>query len=331
MTPVSIRILALAAVASLPLLAQQPSQSPQPGTGSSAQPNTPQQTNPEPGASEGSNPRAVPAPSVPEVANTQLRPITGELEGKLDTKDAKTGDSVVVKTTETASTANGIEIPKGSKIEGHIVDVAAKGQGGDNSRVTIQFDDAEVQGGQKVPIRSVIQSIAPAGGAAGVDAAGGPAATTPSSGSTATAGGAGMSGSRPSGNSSSPSAGAPDSSQPATAGQPGTSGQSSSAGQPGAAGQSATAGQPAAAGQSGTAGSEPGGAAPAPGTVIATRGNIAIRTTSIPGVLLIGSVSGQPFSNAAGALLGAKQDVHLEGGTVMVVAIAAAPPAVSGK
>jgi len=333
MTPVSIRILALAAVASLPLLAQQPSQSPQPGTPSSAQPNTPQQTNPEPGASEGSNPRAVPAPSVPEVANAQLRPVTGELEGKLDTKDAKTGDSVVVKTTETASTANGIEIPKGSRIEGHIVDVAAKGQGGDNSRVTIQFDDAEVKGGQKLPIRSVIQSISPAGGTAGADAAGGPSATTPSSGSTATGGGAGMTGSRPSGNSS-PSAGPSDSTQPATAGQSpsaGTAGQSANAGQSAAGGQSATAGQSAAGGQSGTAGSEAGGAAPAPGTVIATRGNIAIRTTSIPGVLLIGSVSGQPFSNASGALLGAKQDVHLDGGTVMVVAIAAAPAPVNGK
>jgi hypothetical protein len=65
--------------------------------------------------------------------------------------------------------------------------------------------------------------------------------------------------------------------------------------------------------------------------VIATKGNIAIRTTSIPGVLLVGSINGQPFSNAAGALLGAKQDVHLDGGTVMVVAIATAPPAVSGR
>jgi hypothetical protein len=71
--------------------------------------------------------------------------------------------------------------------------------------------------------------------------------------------------------------------------------------------------------------------APVAGTVVAKNGNIAIRTTAIPGIFLAGNVNGQPFSNAAGALLGAKQDVHLEGGTVMVLAIAAAPSPVNER
>ena len=294
MTRVSIRLLALAAFASLPLLAQQPpSPNPQPPTGSSPQATSPQQTNPEPGATENSNSKAAPVPSTansPEIANPQMRPVTGELQDKLDTKTAKSGDSVVVKTTETATTATGVEIPKGSKITGHVIDVAPVGQGGENSRVTIQFDQAEIKDGQTVPIRSVIQSVAPPGTTAGPDAAGGPPATTPSSGGA----GAGMTGSHPSGTSN-PSA-TPNQSNP----QPG----------------GADAGQ---------------GATPAPGTVVATKGNIAVRTTSIPGVLLIGSVSGAPFSNAAGALLGARRDVHLDNGTVMVVAIAAVPHPVSGR
>lgn len=306
MTPVSMRILALAAFASLPILAQQPpSPNPQPPAGSSPQATSPQQTNPEPGASQNSNPQATPAPGTansPEAANPQLRPITGELQDKLDTKTSKTGDSVVVKTTEQVTTANGVEIPKGSKITGHIIEVAAKGQDGENSRVTIQFDQAEIKGGQTMPIRSVIQSVSPPGMVAGPDAAGGPAATTPSSGSTATGGGAGMTASRPSGNASSPST-TPNQSNPSQAQN----------------------------NQPPSAGGEQAGTPPAPGTVVATKGNIAIRTTSIPGVLLISSVSGQPFSNAAGALLGARQDVHLDNGTVMVVAIAAGPPAVSGR
>src|SRR6266567_152795 len=131
MTLVSMRILAFAAVASLPLLAQQPSPTPQPPAGSSPQTTSPQQTNPEPGASQNSNPQAVPAPGTansPEVSNPQLQPVTGELENKLDTKDAKAGDSVVVKTTQTATIGNGMEIPKGSEIKGHIIDVAPKGQ-----------------------------------------------------------------------------------------------------------------------------------------------------------------------------------------------------------
>src|SRR5947209_8258334 len=118
MTPVSIRIVALAAIASLPLLAQQPSPSPQPSPGSS-----PQTTAPPP-------------------------PTT----------------------------------PQRSEIKGHIIDVAPKGQGGENGRVTIQFDQAQLKGGQSLAIRSVIQSIAPPGTSTEPGAAGGPAAGTAGSG-----------------------------------------------------------------------------------------------------------------------------------------------------
>ena len=293
MTRASIRLLAFAAIASLPLLAQQPpSPNPQPPSGSSPQATPPQQTNPEPGASQ----NAVPVPSTansPEIANPELRPITGELENKLDTKTSKTGDSVVVKTTQSAKTASGVEIPKGSRIMGHVVDVAAKGQDGENSRMTIQFDQAQIKGGQTVPIRSVIQSVSLPGAEAGPNAAGGPAAPTPS-------GGAAMAPAQPNGNTGSPSP-TPSQANPAQ--------------------NSTEPGNPGPAQASGP---------PAPGTVVATKGNIAIRTTSIPGVLLIGSVSGRPFSNAAGALLGARQDLRLDNGTVMVVAIVAAPPGVPG-
>ena len=279
MTRVLIRILALAAVATLPLLAQQPSPSPQPPNGS-PQATPPQQTNPEPGAAQNSNPQSTQVPSTanpPEIANPQMRPVTGELEEKLDSKDAKNGDSVVVKTTQAATIGNGVEIPQGSEIKGHIVDVAPKGQAGENARVTIQFDQAQLKNGQSLPIRSVIQSIAPPGAGAEAGAMGGPSATA-----------------------SSAAAGAPGSAAAANPSQPAEGGAQS-------------------------------GSAPAPGTVVATKGNLAVKTTAIPGVLLIGDVNGRPFSNAAGALLGAKQDVHLDNGTVMVVAIMTAPATVGAK
>jgi len=323
------RILAFAAAASLSLAAQQPSPSPQSPaqspSGGNAQPNTPQQTNPEPGASEGSNPQAAPGASAssPEASAPKLQPVTGQLENKLDTKDAKTGDSVVVKTTEAATIGNGMEIPKGSEIKGHIVDVAAVGAGGDNSRLTIQFDQAQLKDGQSVPIRSVIQSVAPAGTTTEADAAGGVSPATPSSGGVSAGGGAGMTGSHPSSTTSSGATSSGVTSSATTSSATTSSGATSpgvsSSPSTGAAGN---ASQPAAGGESAQAGSSP-----APGTVVATKGNLAIKTTSIPGVLLIGDVNGRPFSNAAGALLGAKQDVHLEGGTVMVVAIMTAPPA----
>jgi hypothetical protein len=61
------------------------------------------------------------------------------------------------------------------------------------------------------------------------------------------------------------------------------------------------------------------------GTVVAKNGNVAIRTTAIPGVLLAANLNGQPFSNASGALLSSQQNVHLDGGTVLTLAIATAP------
>ena len=222
----------------------------------------------------------------PQASNPVLRPVQGELESKLDTKNAKAGDSVVVKTTEKATTADGIEIPKGSKILGHVTDVEAKGKSSENSRVTIQFDQAELKGGQNLSIKSVLQSVAPASGhdpdiaSSGLagSAAGGPAAT-----GSMNAGG--------------PAAG-------------------SSTGERTA--QAPTSGGPA----SDSAQTSQSGAAPAAGTVVARNGNVAIRTTAIPGVLLANNADGQPFSNASGALLGAKCDVHLDSGTHVVVALA---------
>jgi hypothetical protein len=201
---------------------------------------------------------------------------------KLDTKDTKTGDNVIIKTTEKATTASGIEIPKGSRITGHVTDVAAKGTSGDNSRLTIQLDQAEITGGQNLAIRSVIQSVAPAGSGNSADANGGPPAV-PSEGST-------------NGSTASPTSGS------ATPGATSTDNRAAQGAAPSTA---------------------PG--LPPPGSVVAQKGNIVIRTTSIPGVLLVGDVNGHPFSNAAGALLGARQDVHLDDGTMMVVAVMEVP------
>ena len=92
----------------------------------------------------------------------QLKPVSGELMGKLDSKSAKQGDSVVVKTSEDLKFPGGAEIPKGSKLVGHVTNVQARGDGKENSQIAIQFDHAEVKGGQEMAIESVIQSIAPA-------------------------------------------------------------------------------------------------------------------------------------------------------------------------
>lgn len=294
--------LALAGFAAVSLSAQQPAQAPapqstqaQPAPGSGQQAPAPQ---PQPG-SQGST-QAVPVQSTanaPEADNPQLRPVMGELEKKLDSKNAKPGDPVVVTTTEQATTANGVVIPKGSRIVGHVTDVQPRSKTNENARLTLQFDQAQLKDGQTLPIKTVLESVAPAEvtvhptdtlNAQPQQPTGGPAGSTGGNNGGTTGSRAGAA----------PSSGA--STAPQTAGgelptSPDTQQQAANA-------------------------------APKAGTVVARQGNVAIKTTAIPGVLLAANADGKPFSNASGALLGAKRNVHLDGGTAVVLAVADAGP-----
>jgi hypothetical protein len=210
-----------------------------------------------------------------------MSPVNGELVDKLDSKTAKNGDSVVVQTKTSIKTPDGTEIPKGSKLVGHVI-AAQPSQPGQNSQLALQFDRVELKGGKTMPVHSQIQSISPAGGAA---SAGGYPAT----------GGGAAGGSQSAGSSN------PSTSQAANNG--------SGAAQP--------------AGGAPGPGSGANGS-PAPGTVVAKTGQIAISTTSIPGVLVANNAPGQRdprMAEASSILLGARQDIQLDGGTLLVVGV----------
>jgi hypothetical protein len=255
----------LFALASLPLLAQQPPPASQPDRPAARQ--NPPGTAPAMPDSQA---------AVPETSAAEMSPVNGELVNKLDSKTAKAGDSVVVQTKTSIKTADGTEIPKGSKLVGHVMGAHAS-EAGDNSQVVVQFDHVELKGGQSVAVHSQIQSIAPPAGAASA-AMSGPSTSASSNPNTS-----GANGSRP--------GGAPQS----TPGDTGTA--------------------PAGSGS------------PAAGTVVARTGNIAIATTSVPGVLLANNLPGQQdprMAQASSILLGAKQDIQLDGGTQIVVGVSAA-------
>jgi hypothetical protein len=267
MKPGSALLTTLLALASLPLLAQQPPPANQPNSPATQQ--NPPGTEPSPNS---------PATS-PEASALEMSPVNGELVSKLDSKTAKTGDSVVVKTKASVKTADGTEIPKGSKLVGHVIGVQPSGAG-ENSQVALQFDHVELKGGQSMAVHSQIQSIAPPQGAGSTN------------GSAAMAGGA-MSGSQAGGSSNASTSGA--NGAPGAGGDPGAS--------------------PA------------GNGGPAAGTLVARTGNIAIRTTSIPGVLVANNAPGQQdprMAQASSILLGAKKDIQLDGGTQMVLGLSAA-------
>ncbi len=262
-------VTSLFALASFPLWAQQPPPASQPDSPATQQ--SPATTEPAAPASSSASPQA------------QMSPVNGELVNKLDSKTAKNGDSVVVQTKTRVKTPDGTEIPKGSKLVGHVIAVQPS-QPGQNSQMVLQFDRVELKGGKTMPVHSQIESISPPGGAASA------------SGSSAAGGGA-VNGSQAGG-----------SSNPSTSRAP-NDGSASGAAQ-------------GAAGAPGPASAANG--APAPGTVVAKSGQIAISTTSIPGVLVANNAPGQQdprMANASSILLGARQDIQLDGGTLIVVGV----------
>jgi hypothetical protein len=284
-------LLATAALCTLPIAAQQPDtpqpQQPQP---QQPQPQQPQpDTQPAPAQQPQQQDQAAPPPAAAQAA-APLSPISTELTGKIDSKTAKAGDSVVLKTTSNATMPDGTVIPKGSKIVGHVTEAQAHSGDSANGRVTLQFDQAQLKTGQSLPILSALQSVAPAGGSA--DSGGGAA---PMSGGSA----------------------------PSTAGS--GSGTSGGSGAASGGGSGSTASRPTQSAPSpgmASSGGDAQGGAPAPGTTVAQNGNVVIRTTSVPGVLVACSANGRPFSNASGALMSAQQDVHLDGGTKVMLEIA---------
>jgi len=92
-------------------------------------------------------------------AGEQMRPVNGELQSKLDSKSAKAGDEVVVKTTQSMTTADGTVIPKGSRLVGHVTTAVAHSKESTDSQLGIQFDRAELKGGQSLPVHSEIRSL----------------------------------------------------------------------------------------------------------------------------------------------------------------------------
>lgn len=269
-------VAAFFAAASFPLVAQQPTAAEQPGSHAS-QPAA-QQAAPAPEPTQQNN---------PETSSAPMSPVNGELVSRLDSKTAKNGDNVVVRTKDSVKTAEGIDIPKGSKLMGHVVAVKAS-EPGANSQVVLQFDHVELKGGQSLPVHSQIQSISPPEGLASANGYG------------ATSTGA-MGSPTPQEANRSPD---PDKNTP---------------------GQNEANGGNRMSGDSGTSPAEEN--APAPGIVVAKNGNIAIETTSIPGVLLANNAAGQQdprMTMVSSILLGAKKDIELNSGTQMVVGVSAA-------
>jgi len=247
-------------------------------------------------------------------ATAQMTPVSGELAGKLDSKSAKVGDPVVLKTTQAARTADGAIIPKGSRLLGHVTAVQAHGHDSQDSALAMQFDRAELKNGQSMAIRSVVESVSPS--RAAIEAAqmsdtdmfaSGPGAP----GGMAMSGGA-MGGGRSGGGLVGGGRGLVGGTGSLTGGAAGAAGSATGSVAQGTRSTSGVMGATAGSGLNAANGSARG--------VAGAGGSLAAHSTGIPGVMLGGDASGA----ASGVLSASKRNVHLDSGTQMVLGVSSA-------
>ena len=132
MKPFGRLAVAILSTASLSLVAQLPPSSPAPAAGQAA-------------------------PSTAPAARSSS--VEGELINRLDSKTAKAGDRIVLKTKTTMHTADGREIPKGSKLIGHVIAAKPSSVADENAQVALRFDQIEMKNGQTLSIHSEIQGL----------------------------------------------------------------------------------------------------------------------------------------------------------------------------
>jgi hypothetical protein len=110
----------------------------------------------------------------------------------LDAKKNREGDRVFAKTTKEVRSANGVVIPKGSRVLGRVTQAKTRAKGENESALGIAFEKAVLKDGREVPMNAVVQAVAAAQSQAAFDAGGSDVMTSGSAmGSEAVRGGSG--------------------------------------------------------------------------------------------------------------------------------------------
>jgi hypothetical protein len=85
-----------------------------------------------------------------------------DLDTSLDSKKAKAGDPVTAHVTEAVKVNGQTVIPKNAKLVGHITQATARAKGDPGSALAVVFDKIVPKKGQELPLKTVIQAMAPA-------------------------------------------------------------------------------------------------------------------------------------------------------------------------
>ena len=84
--------------------------------------------------------------------------ISGELQKSLDVKNAKVGDQIVLRTTQSIRQDGSVVIPKGTTLIGRVTDVARRTKENSQSRIGMVFDRIEGKG-LSMPLSLTLTSI----------------------------------------------------------------------------------------------------------------------------------------------------------------------------
>lgn len=91
----------------------------------------------------------------------EMSPVTCDLENKLDSKTAKVGDRVVLKTNDKVQTADGAVIPRGARLVGRVLQVQTQDATHNVAQLAIAIDRAELKNGQSIAIYTLIRGVHP--------------------------------------------------------------------------------------------------------------------------------------------------------------------------
>ncbi|MGC2112436.1 MAG: hypothetical protein WA655_23160 [Candidatus Korobacteraceae bacterium] len=114
-----------------------------------------------PGASPASNAAASGQAANPS-ADSGIQGVFGTtLVKPLDSKKLKAGDQVICQTAGPIHSRSDWLIPSGAKVYGHVTQASARSKGDSDSSLAIAFDKIEVSKSRVLPMKGVLQSVAP--------------------------------------------------------------------------------------------------------------------------------------------------------------------------
>jgi type IV secretory pathway VirB10-like protein len=96
------------------------------------------------------------AQEAPSRTVAQIESEDTELISRVDSNSAQVGDLVIARTKQTVTTADGTQVPKGSRILGRIAEGQAREANPSDPAIRIVFDRALLPRGTSIPVRSVM-------------------------------------------------------------------------------------------------------------------------------------------------------------------------------